>query len=188
MKFNQYLHLEGKHAFLSASKYHWLNYSDDKLKHTFLNHLAVLRGTQLHEFAEHAISLKIKLPKTKKTLNMYVNDVIGHRMETEKIVYFSDNCFGTADAISFKNKELKIFDLKTGATPANMKQLKIYAAIFCLEYAIDPSNIEHIKTIELRIYQSDEVLVEIAEPLEIREIMMKIKQADIILNNIKEEL
>lgn len=37
-------------------------------------------------------------------------------------------------------------------TPAHMEQLEIYAALFCLEYGIRPSEIE----MELRIYQFDE--------------------------------
>ena len=31
MKFNDHSRLEGAHAFLSASKYHWVNYDDAKL-------------------------------------------------------------------------------------------------------------------------------------------------------------
>lgn len=31
MNFNQHLTLEGQHAFLGASKYHWINYDSDKL-------------------------------------------------------------------------------------------------------------------------------------------------------------
>ena len=30
MDFNQHKELEGLHAFLGASKYHWINYSEDK--------------------------------------------------------------------------------------------------------------------------------------------------------------
>ena len=29
MDFNRHLDLEGQHAFLGASKYHWINYTDD---------------------------------------------------------------------------------------------------------------------------------------------------------------
>ena len=31
MKWNDHHELEGTHAFLSASQYHWLNYTDDIL-------------------------------------------------------------------------------------------------------------------------------------------------------------
>jgi hypothetical protein len=34
---------------------------------------------------------------------MYVNDAIGYQMTPEQPIYYSENCVGTADAISFKN-------------------------------------------------------------------------------------
>ena len=30
MNFNKHSNLEGQHAFLGASKYHWINYSEEK--------------------------------------------------------------------------------------------------------------------------------------------------------------
>ena len=57
-----------------------------------------------------------------------------------------------------------------------MDQLEIYAALFCLEYRIKPTDIE----IELRIYQNDEVLVHNPSPEDIVQIMDKI----VHLNNI----
>ena len=170
MDFNPHLNLVGKHAFLSASKYHWINYDEDKLTTAFRKYLAVQRGVRLHAFADECISLGIKLPKSKKTLNMYVNDAIGFKMTPEQPLYFSDNCFGTADAISFRKNELRIHDLKTGETPASMSQLEVYAALFCLEYSVQPSDI----FIELRIYQSDQVLVHHPEAEAISSIMGKI--------------
>lgn len=155
MNFNRHSELEGLHAFLSASKYHWTNYSEEKLALSFASYLAKQRGTRFHEFACEAIRLGVKLPKSKKTLNMYVNDAIGFKMETEQPLYYSDNCFGTVDAISFKQNFLRIHDLKTGESPTSMRQLEIYAALFCLEYNINPNNID----MELRIYQSDEILI-----------------------------
>ena len=89
---------------------------------------------------------------------MYVNDAIGYRMTPEQPLYYSDNCFGTADAIQFKNNVLRIHDYKSGIIPAKMEQLKIYAALFCLEYKVKPGAIR----IELRIYQNDDVVEEIA--------------------------
>ena len=76
----------------------------------------------------------------------------------------------------FASKTTKLDDLKTGVTPAHMDQLEIYAALFCLEYRIKPTDIE----IELRIYQNDEVLVHNPEPEDIVQIMDKI----VHLNNI----
>jgi len=110
MNFNKHFRLEGQHAFLSASKYHWINYDEEKLISTFTKFQATQKGTALHELAMNLINLGVKLPKTNKTLNMYVNDAIGFKMHTEQILYYSDNCFGTADAISFKKNLLRIHD------------------------------------------------------------------------------
>lgn len=183
MNFIKHSNLEGQHAFLGASKYHWINYDEHKVAEYYSNFLATQRGTVLHEFAAQCIRLGQKLPKSKKTLNSYVNDAIGYKMTPEQILYYSDNAFGTADAISFDDKLgfLRIHDLKTGVTPAHMKQLEIYAALFCLEYRIKPGDID----MELRIYQSDEVLYHKPVAEEIAPIMDKIITFDEVINNIK---
>ena len=183
MKFNNHKNLEGCHAFLGASKYHWINYNPDKVAASYRSYLATLKGTELHEFAAKCIQLGQKLPKSKKTLNMYVNDAIGYRMTPEQVLYYSDNCFGTADSISFKDNLLRIHDLKTGVTPAHMEQLEIYAALFCLEYKIKPADID----IELRIYQSDDILVFNPTVEDIVPIMDKIITSDKIISKIKTE-
>lgn len=183
MNFLKHYNLEGQHAFLGASKYHWINYDKEKLMNTYKKHLATLKGTELHDFAAQCIRLGQKLPKSKKTLNMYVNDAIGFKMEPEQVLYYSDNCFGTTDAISFRNNLLRIHDLKTGTVPAHMEQLLIYAALFCLEYKIKPGEID----IELRIYQSDEILYCNPTAEEILPIMDKIITFDKVIDNIKKE-
>jgi hypothetical protein len=183
MNFNEHLKLEGKHAYLGASKYSWLNYSEDKLRDAYIRSIVAQKGTELHEFAASCIKLRQKLPKSEKTLNKYVNDAIGYKMSPEKILYYSDNCFGTVDAISFRSGLLRIHDLKTGVTPAHIEQLLIYAALFCLEYKLKPSDIE----MELRIYQNDEIIYHIPEADEIVPIMDKIKTFDKIINDIKRE-
>lgn len=104
-------------------------------------------------------------------------------MTPELILYYSDNCFGTADALSFKNNLLRIHDLKTGETPAHMEQLEVYAALFCLEYDMLPSKID----IELRIYQNDEVVVLKPETDMIDSIMDKIIVFDKAIDKIKYE-
>ena len=154
MNFKSHSDLVGQHAFLGASKYHWLNYSEDKIAEVYSAHLASMRGTELHDFAAHCIRLGQRLPKSKATLNMYVNDAIGFKMTPEQPLFYSYNCFGTADAISFRNNLLRIHDYKSGVTPAKMEQLYIYGALFCLEYDIKPGNI----AMEFRIYQSDQIL------------------------------
>lgn len=181
MNFNNHFQLEGQHAFLSASKHHWINYSEEKLIDRFTTFQAAQRGTELHDLARRCIELGVKLPKTNKTLNLYVNDAIGFKMQTEQILYYSDNCFGTTDTISFRKNFLRIHDLKTGQTPVSMNQLMVYNALFCLEYNFKPTEIET----ELRLYQSDEVLIHVPEPDEIILIMNKIISFDKTIEELK---
>jgi len=111
------------------------------------------RGTKLHEYAAMAIRLGQKQPNSRTTMSMYINDAIGYRMTPEQPLFYSINCFGTPDAISFRNNVLRIHDLKTGVTQAKMDQLMVYTALFCMEYKFDPNQIE----IYLRIYQNDQI-------------------------------
>lgn len=183
MIFNKYSQLEGQHAFLGASKYHWINYNEEKIADAYKKFLATQKGTVLHDFAAQCIKLGQKLPKSHKTLNMYVNDAIGYRMTPEQVLFYSENCFGTADAISFRNNLLRIHDLKTGQVPAHMEQLLVYSALFCLEYKKRPSEID----IELRIYQSDEILYHNPTSEEIVPIIDKIITFDKIIAKLKNE-
>jgi hypothetical protein len=112
------------------------------------------------------------------TIGLYINDAIEYGMTCEQVLYYSDNCFGTADTISFKRKKLRIHDLKTGVIPGSVHQLEIYAALFCLEYEVDPFEIK----IELRIYQADEVAVYDADPEDIQFIMERIQEFDKIID------
>lgn len=189
MNFNQHFELQGRHAILSASKYHWTNYDDEKLDQWFITQMAAQEGTELHDLAATLIKKKIRLPKVSKTLNLYVNDAIGYRMAPEQVLVYSANVFGTADAISFKRDPtlkrelLRIHDLKTGVSKASMRQLEIYAALFCLEYDIKPG---HIAT-ELRLYQNDAVEVYNPEVEDIAYIMDKIISFDRRINVLREE-
>ena len=183
MNWNKHSDLEGTHAFLSASKFHWINYDSDKIAEAYLNFLATQQGVELHAFASTCIRLGQKLPKVDKTLNMFVNDAIKYKMESEQVLYFSENCYGTADAIMFRQNFLRIHDLKTGKTPAHMEQLMVYAALFCLEYKVKPGMIQT----ELRLYQNDEVLYHQPGADEILPIMNKIIDYDKIIRRIKEQ-
>ena len=183
MTFNQHFNLRDKHAFLGASKYHWINYDEKKLASSYAGFMAMQRGTELHDLACKLIKLNQRLPRSRKTLNMYVNDAIGFKMMPEQILYYSDNCFGTADAISFRDKVLRIHDLKTGSTPAHMEQLLIYASLLCLEYHEKPEDI----SMELRIYQGNEILACNPSSEEITPIMAKIISFDKIINRIKSQ-
>ena len=184
MNWNDHSKLDGQHAFLGASQHSWLNYSEQKLVDTYKNRLATIEGTLTHEFAALCIARNQRLPKSKQTLNQYVNDAIGFGLSPEVILYYSENCFGTADAISFRDNFLRIHDLKTGKSKTHIEQLEIYAALFCLEYRVDPKTIE----IELRIYQGKDILYHNPTDDEIQEIMDKIIKFDKLLEKVKEEL
>ena len=184
MNFNRHSDLEGQHAFLGASKYHWINYDEEKLDFTYKRWLATAKGTALHDFAYQCIQLGIKLPNSQKTLNMYVNDAIGFKMTPEQTLFYSINCFGTADAIGFRKNVLRIHDYKSGETIASMHQLEVYAALFCLEYNIKPTNIE----IYLRLYQSDDRVEVQPYPEDILLIMDKIIVFDKRIEKLKLEV
>lgn len=183
MDFNQHYKLRGLHAAFSPSQSSWLRYDDEKALRVFINRKASERGSKLHAWAKDTIDLGIKQSKSKNTLCMYVNDAIGYRMSTEVVLYYSDRFFGTADAICFRKNVLRIHDLKTGVNEADMEQLEIYAALFCLEYMQKPENIE----MELRLYQNDKVVCHTPEPERIREIMNHIVHLDQLLTNFEEE-
>lgn len=212
MQFTPHRNLEGKHAIFSASSWYWLNDEPDDLVKRLCSQYAPMIGTIFHNVAYKHIKHRIKLHKYDKNnvvlelltngvpalivdtidfdsmfdnLMEYTNDCIGFRMEPEVVLAYSDNFFGTADAIVFSEKErfLRIHDLKSGVTPASMNQLKIYTALFCLEYGFKPGMI----TTELRIYQGNEVIVDNPEADEIAPIIDKIVTTDKFLTRINEE-
>lgn len=189
MRLNRHSELEGRHSFLSPSSPAWLRYDDDKLARRFTEHLAHLRGTEEHEFAKQAIKLGHRMPDERKTINMYINDSIGWRMKPEVALYWSDFCFGTADALGFSENTreiptLRISDLKTGKTPASMDQLITYAALFCLEYEFPrPWELE----IELRIYQRNAVKEHFPDGDEIFRAMDRILTGTRLLEQIRAE-
>ena len=180
MIFTKHSNLEGLHAPFGASQSAWLRYDDEKILATYNNLKAKEMGTRLHAWAKETIDLGIKQPRSKKTIYAYVNDAIGYKMDTEVVLFYSPRFFGTADSICFRNGTLRIHDLKTGVTKVHMEQLMIYAALFCLEYKIKPSDIE----IELRIYQSDEVLYHNPTAESISSIMDRIVYLDKMLERL----
>lgn len=206
MNWNRHSNLEGSHAFLSASKYNWLNKTNEELIDNYRNSFATSIGTMLHAYAADSIRFRERLRKTDAkgvkfdlmrrgipeyaidisavfpTLMSYVNDAIGYQMDPEILLYYSDLCFGTADSIQVDGNTLRIHDLKTGVTTAKIDQLMIYASLFYLEYGFKP---EKMRT-ELRIYQSDEILVHEPEVHDIREVMEKIVEKDRVLQSLKE--
>ena len=208
MNFNKHLELRGRHALLSPSQPYWLDYSEEQLQQRFKSSYAQDLGTSLHELAETLISERIRLKKTDITVPTvhlirsgipraafdmnylypnfmrYVNDAIGYRMIPEQILYFSDECFGTADTISFRDNFLRIHDYKSGSTRAKMEQLVIYTALFCLEYNHKPGDLSGI---ELRLYQNEEVSCFEPSAEDIMPVINKIKSSSKITQKIRME-
>jgi hypothetical protein len=122
------------------------------------------------------------LSKANAALATYVTHAIQFGMVCEQKLVYSVNCFGTADTISFRRNFLRIHDLKTGINPTSMKQLVIYAALFCLEYGYSPYEIR----IELRIYQRDEIKIYEPFPEEVENVMAKIVHSDRRIEELKE--
>jgi hypothetical protein len=184
MNFNKHSDLEDEHAFLGGSRYHWVNYDEEKLDSAYIKFRAIEKGIRLHALAKNLIELGVKLPKSKSAFNQYVNDAIGYRMVPEQPLFYSYNAFGTADAICFRENLLRIHDLKTGITAVSMRQLEVYSAFFCLEYNVNPVEIG----IELRIYQTGNDLV-LHNPLseDISYIMDKIILFDKKIDKLKKE-
>lgn len=198
MQFNNHEKLEGRHAFLGASNFRWINWDEETLEKRYYGQYSTTLGTAIHALAQSLIRSRMRLRKTDKNvvqlylyqqgiprgaynpedilsnLAPFVNDAIGYHMYSEVILYYSMQSFGTADAISFNEKEkiLRIHDLKTGLTKTHMEQLLVYAALFCLEYRKKPQD---FKT-ELRIYQNDEVLIYEPDAAEIEKFMYFIKE------------
>ena len=71
MNFNKHSNLEGQHAFLGASKFHWIRYDEEKIVESYSKFLATLKGTELHEFAAQCIRLGQKLPKQQLQTKSY---------------------------------------------------------------------------------------------------------------------
>lgn len=211
MLLNSHSSLEGKHALLSPSKYHWIFDNDEDFEKRFCSAYLADIGTLLHNIARKHIKYGYRLGKNDKrsvivelldsgipikvinyidfdgmyeNLCSYVNDAISYRMSPEVILYFSESCFGTADALVYDEKKrfLRVHDLKTGSVQARMEQLYIYTALFFLEYKfLKVADTE----IELRIYQKNDILLDNPSVDTIVPIMDKIKHFSDIVNGIK---
>lgn len=185
MHFNDHYNLLGKHALLSPSSPNWLRYTPDKFRSFYLGYLAKIRGTKLHDFAKDAIRLGIRMPNDNNSFNRYINDAIDMNLRTEQPLYYSDNCFGTSDAIGIVDGVLHVHDLKTGDHPVKFDQLLVYASLFFLEYASHMGISVENTPVELRIYQSGEVRIDRPSLQDIRNTMTIIIQADQIINNLR---
>ena len=202
---------EGAHAILSPSQSSWTNYeSQEYLFNLVCSKYAQEIGTLLHKLAESAIEYKVRIPKlaarpmitlwllangiprgiinTDKYVSnfvAYVNDAIGFDMEPEIPLKYSENAFGTADAIRFNEKKmhLRIHDYKSGVTKPCLRQLEVYAAYFCMEYNIKPKDL----TIELRIYWQDEIIVGHPTAADIVPLIERTRESDKFIRSLKGE-
>lgn len=178
MNFNKHFDLKDKHAILSPSKPFWLNYDRDQLRNFIISQNAAARGTRLHDLAAKLIEEGYRLRGSTQTMTAYVNDAIGYGMTPEVALFYSDKCFGHADAIDYSRGVLRIHDLKTGSGPVHMEQLEIYAALFLLEYervmGVNPSNTK----VNLRIYQNDDVQESSPDKDRMEEIICAIKEKE----------
>lgn len=179
------MHLEGNHAFLSPSQYHWINYDEEKLRFRYKTLRAALEGVEQHRFAAICIEEGVFQDNEKTTVGLYINQCIQYKMSPEVVLFYSPNAYGTVDAIAYRYRRLRISDLKTGVSRVSVHQLEVYAALFCLEYEIDPFS---LRGIELRIYQDAKVQVYYGDPYVIKEIMDKIMKFDEIIDRLREEV
>lgn len=185
MRFKKHFHLEGQHAFLSPSVYHWINYDEQKLEFRYKTMRAAIEGMWQHRYAAIAIEEREIQDDETTTVGLYINQCIQFHMQPEVVLYYSANSFGTVDAIAYRYRILRISDLKTGETRASEHQLEVYAALFCLEYKVDPYS---LRGIELRIYQDGQCRNYIGDPFFIKQIMDKIVHFDKLLNQLRNEL
>lgn len=198
----------GSHALLGASKFSWLNYDDEQMYDAWKRQYAQRMGTALHELAADLIYNRIKITKKDSKMVLlhllknyiprdaieldrimenlvpYVEDGIGFRMRVEQPLVYTENAFGTADAIIFEDRKklLRIHDYKSGTTPAHLEQLEIYAALFCLEYGVKPGEIDF----ELRIYQNGDQLIGNPKADNILPVMDEIIRKDKMVQSFKE--
>lgn len=212
MDFIKHPELRGKHALLAPSQPHWLRYSEEQLRQRHVAQYSQDIGTYLHELAETLIKNRVKLNKSDKKVvithllgkgipanvididrlydnfMLYVNDAIGFRLQPEVQLYYSQYCFGTADAINYddRTKTLRIHDYKSGTTPAKMEQLMVYAALFFLEYSrvVKPGETKVV----LVIYQGDEPLQHEPEADEILHTMDTVIRQSKYLEMMNEEV
>ena len=89
------------------------------------------------------------------------------------------------DAFRFNEKKmhLRIHDYKSGSTEVKMRQLLIYASIFCLEYNMKPKDLQ----MELRLYWQEEIIVNNPTVADIAPIMDKIIHDNNFINSLKGE-
>lgn len=183
MDFHDHSDLKGQHAFLGPSRISWIRYTPEKLRRVFINMQAAKEGTRKHAFASEAIALGQRLAGRKSALSRFVNESIGHGLTPDVILMYSFNCYGTADALGFRDKTLRVHEYKSGESGSE-EQPMIYTALFCLEYDVDPYDINII----IAMYKGFEPYEFEPDPDKIVEIMRVIVEFDPILDELKKEM
>ena len=213
MIWNDHSDLRGRHSILSPSQSSWLRYSDEdnyaSLYRRCASEYSAQAGTIIHDYAQQRIINKLPMSEDEQnaiklellrngipnyaidiyqfyqTLVEYVNDSIAFNMTPEVTLYYSENAFGTCDAIRYSRRNLRIHDLKTGVKPAGFDQLVVYAAYFFLEYGkkmkLKPESVDT----ELRLYQSSEISICHPDPSDIYSAIDKIIELDPIIDIFK---
>lgn len=181
MNWHEHYAFKKTHSFLSPSRPHWIRYDSEKLGLVFENRQKAALGSALHALAENMIKLSIKVLDDGSAFSRYVNDAIDLSMKPEQLLFYSENIYGTADAISFLDNTLRIHDLKTGTSEGSIEQLHVYCALFCLEYRISPNQI----SIVCRIYHENGVMEWCPTKTEILILMGKIEFLDETIENLK---
>lgn len=146
---------------------------------------AALEGVEQHRYAAICIEEGLFQDDERTTVGLYINQCLQYKMHAEVVLFYSPNSFGTVDAIAYRHRILRISDLKTGVSRTSEHQLEVYAALFCLEYKVDPFD---LRGIELRIYQDGAVRLYHGDPHFIKAIMDKIVKFDKIINRLREEV
>ncbi len=216
MNWNTHSELEGRHSIFAPSTPSWMNYSlepedEGVIFQRYCAQYAASIGTITHEFAEDHIKYPTrKLVKANSSdllirllkggippivIDMdyiypnvmnYVNDAVGFHMDTEVKLKYSDIFFGTADCICYRDKTLRIHDLKTGKGAVHLDQLLAYASLFFLEYGkvlnIEPSNTRTI----LRIYYGGDILEDEPDPQQIMGTIHQIIELEKIVSKWKD--
>jgi hypothetical protein len=94
MRWNRHLNLQGEHAFLSPSTYHWINYNHARLLQRWTAAQAGAYGNMQHEYAQQEIKAKRESGLI-GTVGQYINDAIRYRMETEQVRHCSVSSMAT---------------------------------------------------------------------------------------------
>ena len=167
-----------EHAMFSPSQPSWLHDTDEEFAARYSNKKAAELGTRYHEDAARMIQNRWRMSKSSDpvadNVRAYINDAIKYQMLPEVRLEGTQDFFGTADTIIFRRGLLRVHDLKTGTTKPHMDQLRLYAAYYCMQYGINPNDIQ----MDLRFYQNNEIVCYEPEFGVIADIISEVRHKD----------